>query len=169
MSREPRAEDFPGECVICPFSRSSIESTTAGELFRLACHYGLGETATAGREIFDRAIARPDWCPKVDDGFEDDETRRIVFTAPETPEEDLSDREALALILTALFGVNALDDIEDGGYIVFGKGATTGILDQIDQRLTRIEGRLRLAPIAFWLGDEEAEGGGGTGGEGSKE
>lgn len=70
--------------------------------------------------------------------------------------EEISEADALAMILYMLFGPRAADEIEAGGYIRYFTGGTSpGILEQIDKRLVRIEETLGLEPMAFIVGDDE--------------
>lgn len=68
----------------------------------------------------------------------------------------LTEEAGLALILTALFGVNATEPIADGGYIRFYEGRGPGILQQIDERLLRLERLHDLGEIRFFMGDDLA-------------
>jgi hypothetical protein len=58
----------------------------------------------------------------------------------------------------ALFGRSALKEIGEGGYLMWSKGETIGILEQVDRRLTRIEETLGLEPVSFTIGEADEEG-----------
>jgi len=64
--------------------------------------------------------------------------------------------DALGIVMYLLFGGNATLEIEDGGYIRWEEGEmSAGILQQIDERLTRLE-EAGLKPLEFMVRKPEA-------------
>ncbi len=133
---------YPSDCVGCEYARYRLASTSGPSY--LVCCEGVGSGASREERLIPSAIvgAHPFWCP-LDPGTED--------------KPELSEGDALAMVLYMLFGPNAAEEIEDGGYVRYHIGGRSpGILEQIDKRLIRIEEELGLDPISFVIGDDDS-------------
>lgn len=58
----------------------------------------------------------------------------FISPSEEEPEIELTEGDALAMILHMLFGSSVYKDLEDGGYIRWHNGPTLGILEQVNRR-----------------------------------
>jgi len=88
------------------------------------------------------------------------EVRAEMRPAPEEPDDGatIEDGDALAIVMYLLFGGNATLDIEDGGYIRWEEGKmSAGILQQVDERLTRLEEEAGLPPLEFMVRKPEGD------------
>jgi len=71
--------------------------------------------------------------------------------------DDVSEREALALVLYMLFGPKGTLDVSEGGYMEWNESGrmSAGILEQIDKRMVRLEELHDLEPLRFIVDEEE--------------
>jgi len=84
--------------------------------------------------------------------------RLLERNRPRREEETLSQDEGLALLWYVLFGPEADQPIDRGGYIRWCRSKALGVLRQVDERLVRCERELRLPEMRFTLNADGEEG-----------